>query len=374
MLNHGWYKFYLDSGGYIPTGEAQRVWIRPTAQFREGGPSTFRYLGKPTLGTLLVRTQNSKRPLMPDDQESLTLLPNPYPCPILPDPTGTAPLYRFDAATQRFAIYGGRFGTINGGSPVIPSGEAAFMHSDGGTQYVYKETMKYTADTLPRLGGLVPDGLLRLRIYLKDTAVRSEAMLVLDPNTSVNQLVGLHSYQLWTGGPTVGIKNQAVNWASILPLDTAFGGVGRDTLWIGTYGIESRPARLVFRNEGPFPLVFLYDTANGSVRLLDPAGDSISVSPQPGTHRRYALVRYRGQWVGNASHLPDDFRLSPIPTTDYLSIHTSAAGRLELLGIDGRPLHIEMLPPGTHRLTVTHLPPGIYLARLNGRVRRWIKE
>ncbi|MEJ1928710.1 hypothetical protein WDZ92_00355 [Nostoc sp. NIES-2111] len=380
----GWRKTFWLPTASIPVGQALRVWVKETQQFGAGGPGMLYHRGKPYIGNLRATWQSGNAAVVQHEDpgaRQISLVGNPYPCPIfLPniylnrEGSQGASVYRYDAATQRFAIYAARLGTINGGSPVVPAGEAAFIDLYDAPMSGLVERLKYCADTLPATPRYDRDSIPRIRFFLKDNRIRSEVLMVL----AADSLSNAGARQLSLGGPALALERYYGNEMSIIAVDTGLGTFDGDTLFVLTDGLSPQSTRLVWQDEGflrTYPGVYaLYDSVAGTLTRLYPPADSVRVPYLPGLRRPFAIVKYRSTAVGIASRLPSDFHLSPIPTKEYLSIHTASGGRLELSAPDGRSVGTQVLPPGTHRLAIAHLPSGLYLARLNGRVRRWIKE
>lgn len=381
----GWRKSFFSPTAPIPVSKALRVWVRATPQFATGGAGLLYHRGKPILGRQIISWQSGNSILMRPDVYStsiISLVANPYPCPILlrqmflNSDADQAATYRFDARTQRFAIHAPGLGSINGGSPVVPAGEAAFISLFDSPAFFFSEKMKYMADTLPTPPDYAHDSIPRLRFFLKCDQVRSEALLVVAPDS----LSGSGAAQVGLGGPVLGLNrgNSNSEAASILAVDTALGAFPGDSLFLLTAALNRQPTRLIWQDEGflsTYPgLYALYDSTTRTLIRLYPPGDSIPVPYMPGLRKPFALVRYRGPVVGTAPRWGEDFRLTPVPAAALLTVATVSGGSLELLTIDGRLLASRWLGPGSHPVSVGHLAPGLYLARLNGRVRRWIKE
>ncbi len=72
--------------------------------------------------------------------------------------------------------------------------------------------------------------------------------------------------------------------------------------------------------------------------------------------------------------LTNTLELFPNPASDVVVLQSEAAGRLDLFNAAGRLLRSFPVESGRNRLSLAGLEPGLYLAWLNGRVGKVVKE
>jgi hypothetical protein len=385
----GWMKRYTLATSIMEKARANRVWVQANTHFGMGGMSKLYHRGKPNKGIIgFFITDATFNSTLVDSNITtyLGLMGNPYPCPIwdtlLFDTTsnfnyrdGTRPSYQYDPVKKNYKTHWRGFGALNGGSPIIPAGGAAFFVGPAYNPR-YEETWKYTADTLPYVPKGRDGAMSRLRIILKDSIEQNEILLCMTRDTLLrNDYYYNYAHHLYSENPSLyfdPVGRKVIKVEYVYPDSN----VSIDTVYIGTQNLLSTPTKLIFKDEGAATdyTFILLDRLTGLGRVLNQGRDSATVVYQPGRGAQYALIRLRPGAVRTQTRLEPKFILQPNPATDALSVTTVVPGQLRITNALGQLLRTEYVETGTQTIAVQGLPPGLYNASLNGKTVRWVKQ